>query len=363
MDNIFTVTMPDIGEGVIEAEVIKWLKTEGETLTQDEPVVVVMTDKATVELPAPHPGKLLKQYYKIGDTAILDKPIYDIVVEGKVEAKVIVKPKEEKTLATPKVRKLAKEMNIDINTIQGTGKDGMVTEEDLQKHTAIDKKEPIIGIKALMAKRMVESKKNIPHFSYFEQVEVSQLIELRENLKKDFKLSFMPLFIKALSLTIAKFPSINSSIDTAANKLVIHEKQGIGVAMSTELGLIVPVIKNVEKLSLKEIIAEFNDLKNKAGNGKLKPQEMKDSTITISNYGALSSGGKWATPIINFPESAILAMNRIQKAPIVKDDQILIGSVLNLSWSFDHRIIDGDLASRVSDYFANLLKDPGQLRD
>jgi pyruvate dehydrogenase E2 component (dihydrolipoamide acetyltransferase) len=354
MSDIFTVNLPDIGEGVVEGEVIQWLKKVGEPIKQDEPVVIVMTDKATVELPAPKPGKLAKQYIEPGQKATLHKPLYDI--ELGVEVK--------KVLATPATRRLAREKGININLATASGKDGRVTPQDLAPQKSSE--ESLIGIRKLMAEKMAESKRIIPHFSYFEEVEVSRLVKLRENFKKKgesqkIQVTYIPFFIRALSLTIQKFPIINSFIDMQAKKILYHESHNIGIAMSTDLGLIVPVIKNVQKLSLEETIKAYEEIKAHATANKLQPSDMKDATITISNFGAFGNGGLWATPIINVPEVAILAINKIQKRPHVKGEELQVSDMLNLSWSFDHRVIDGNLASQISHYFAGLVHNPGSL--
>ncbi len=405
MGKVVTVNLPDIGEGVVEGEVVEWLKNIGDSLGQDEPVVVVMTDKATVELPAPYPGTLSKQYFKPGEVAIKDKPLYEIEIAGDVSNKsekqdekldtIVVKtpnkseqkqkkskptPKKSsegnKALATPPVRKLAKDMGIEIHKIPGTGKEGRVTAEDLKStrqapagavtHFPDDEEKPLIGIQGLMAKKMAESKRTIPHFSYHEKVEARRLVKLRENMKKEgekegIQVTFMPFFIRALSLTITKFPMINSCYEEETGKLFIHKQQNIGIAMSTEHGLIVPVLKSIQKSSLNDIIRDFDALKNKALSGKLESKDMKESTITISNYGVLGGGGLWATPIINYPEAAILAVNKIQKQAVAKNDHVEAVDILNISWSFDHRFIDGDLAAKVSSHFSKLIQNPAQL--
>ncbi len=376
---IVTVPLPDIGEGVMEGEVVEWLKNEGEPLKQDEAVVVVMTDKATVELPAPYPGLLAKQYFKPGQIAIKGKPLYDIQVEGeapvlKETAKTFspapkaAKPKNlsGKALATPPVRHLAKELGIDLSQVSGSGKEGRVMREDLQRKEMYpaplsdDEELPLIGVKGLMAKRMAASKRTIPHFSYFESVDAARLLKLKDHAKKTgdkegLHVTFMPFFIRALSLTIQKYPELNSSFN--GQSLLTHKHHNIGIAMSTPQGLIVPVLKEVQELPLEEIIRAFDALKQKA----FTSEDMKGSTITISNYGVFGGGGLWATPIINPPEVAILAVNRIQKQPLVKGEQVVVGDVLNLSWSFDHRVIDGDKGAHISHHFANLINNPAQL--
>ena len=408
MSKIHTVTLPDIGEGVVEGEVIEWLKNLNDPVAQDEPVVIVMTDKATVELPAPYPGKIVKQYYRPGEISIKGKPLYDLeLAEGqtavpKQQAKLkesssgkpcpppvqqtvqvkreVLTETEGKALALPSTRKLAEEMGLDIEQVQGTGKEGRVTPDDLRKHgtgtqtheglqsplTRLpgDEEVPIIGIKNLMARKMAESKRKIPHFSYFEKVDATRLVSLRQKFKEEarkqnIQVTYMPFLIRALCLSLKKYPQFNSTIDQ--HTLIIHHQYNIGVAMASPLGLIVPVIKNVQDLSLIDLVHAYEDLKNRAASNKLHPNDMKDATITISNFGVLGDGGLWATPIINYPEVAILAVNRIQKQPLVRNGEIVIRDTLNLSWSFDHRIIDGDQASAFSHHYAKLIENPAPL--
>lgn len=404
MSKIHTVTLPDIGEGVVEGEVIEWLKNVNDIVAQDEPVVIVMTDKATVELPAPYPGKIVKQYYRPGEISIKGKPLYDLeLAEGhaaipkqqaKLKETAAAKPcptlvkqepqktetltEDEGTLALPSTRKLAKEMGINIDQVRGSGKDGRVTADDLRQYTnavqeafhtpmthlAGDEEVPIIGIKNLMSRKMLESKNKIPHFSYFEKADATRLVKLRQKFKEEaakqnIQVTYMPFLIRALCMTLKKFPQFNSSVDNA--KLIIHHQHNIGIAMASPLGLIVPVIKNVQDLSLIDLVHAYEELKNKANSNKLHPSDMKDATITISNFGVLGDGGLWATPIINYPEVAILAVNRIQKQPLVRNDEIVVRDTLNLSWSFDHRIIDGDQASAFSHHYAQLIENPAPL--
>jgi pyruvate/2-oxoglutarate dehydrogenase complex dihydrolipoamide acyltransferase (E2) component len=357
MSTLFTVTLPDIGEGVVEGEVIEWLKPVGSAVAQDEPVVIVMTDKATVELPAPHPGTIAKHYHKAGEVAKLGKPLYDIQLEGEV--------KQEGIKALPKVRHQAREMNIDLATVTPSGKNGRILEADLHiPHFSGDTDVPLIGIRGLMAKRMTQSNNDIPHFSFFEQADAIRLIQLRQNVSKaaleaGIHLTYMPFFIRALSLTINRFPEMNSSLH--AKNLVLHKPHHIGIAVASPHGLIVPVLKDVQTMGLEQVIRSYDQLMKKAKEGKLAPNELKEGTITLSNYGVLGSGGRWATPIINPPEVAILGVARIFKTPVAKNDKVVVGEVLNLSWSFDHRVIDGSLASQISHFFVQLIQNPASL--
>lgn len=407
MEQIHTVKMPDIGEGVVEGEVVDWLKKEGDSVSKDEPVVVVMTDKATVELPSPYQGKIVKHYYQVGQTAVKDHPLYDIELSSDVkittsiheeglaikkeevtkplktaEESVSVITKEGEALAVPFIRKMAKDLGIDLSLVPATGKRGEVTEWDLKAYVATskegkpqksiegryddDEELPLVGVRHFMVKKMAESHEHIPPFSYFEQVDATHLIQLRERTKEEaeqqgIRLTFMPFFIRALSLTIRKFPMINSSLDSSGKKLLIHKHHHIGLAMAIETGLIVPVLRDVQDLKLVDIVKQYDELKRKAQIGKLDLPSMKGATITISNYGVLGVGGLWATPIINFPEVAILAVARIQKQPVVKENQVVAKDILDVSWSFDHRVIDGELGASVSHYFNELIKNPAQL--
>lgn len=416
MGKIFTVLFPDIGEGVVEGEVIEWRKNVGDSLKQDEPVVLVMTDKATVELPAPHPGTLAKQYYTPGDVAIKDRPLYDIELESgngipegekakEVEKKKIPEEKspperrvssqplenrskedakgsETRGLAIPKVRRLAKQLGISLEGVQGSGKGGRITPEDLAGYHAEesrptaplapiwdlpgDQEYPVIGVKALMAKKMTLSKSLIPHFSYFEQADATRLVQLRNNLKtkaldEGLHLTYMPFVIRAISLCIRKHPLLNSSFDKEHSKVIVHHKQNIGIAMATSLGLIVPVLKGVETLGIEALIRAYETLIRRAHDNKLLSADMKEATFTISNFGSKTGTGLWATPVINYPEAAILATGRIHPHPLIKNGEVAIRDVIHLSWSFDHRIIDGDEATKISRTLCELLENPAAL--
>ncbi len=418
MTQEFVVALPDIGEGVVEGEVIEWRKQVGELVVKDEPVVVVMTDKATVELPSPHAGKLSRQFKAVGEIAVRDQPLYALeitvtepIAPKKTEAHVqqptasipqktpcplksYIEKKGAKAAAAPPVRKLAKEMHLDIQQVEGTGKEGRVTEEDLLNfqqryykapvaagtssgraappissstpvlHLEDDETQPMTGLRHIIAEKMVESKYIVPHFSFFDQADATHLVTLRESIREEagkygFTVSFMPFFIKALSETLLKFPQVNGSVDLVEKTLLIHKHHNIGVAARGPNGLLVFTIKNVQNLSLYEVVKIYEELLVKAKEGKLERADLTESTITISNFGPL--GGLWATPIINYPEVAILGLAKIRKEPIVKDDAILIRQMVNLSWSFDHRVIDGELAAQVSNTFIQLLENPTQL--
>lgn len=424
MASIVTITLPDIGEGVVEGEVIAWQKQVGDSVKKDEGVVTVMTDKATVELPSPFAGRLVKQYFQPGQIAIKDKPLYDIetdevVIGAKKTSSTPVKTEPSSlretpssstsssiketlptfssspsnVLATPATRKLAQELNVNLQLVKGTGKEGRITDADVVRfhasqgrlstsrtpsgraapdirsstpilHLPDDEQQPLIGLRHIIAEKMVESKFIIPHFSYFDQVDATRLVQLRDKMKgqaekENIKLTYMPFFIRALSKTLLQFPQCNASVDLEQSSLVIHKHHHIGIAAKIDAGLVVAVLKNVQEMSLNDLIRAYDALMKKAREGKLERSDMQDSTITITNFGAI--GGQWATPIINYPEVAILGVAKIQKTPVVINNAVAIREMLNLSWSFDHRVIDGDQAANFSNAYIQLLENPAQI--
>lgn len=361
----FSVKLPDIGEGVVEGQVIEWLKKVGEPVGQDEAVVVVMTDKATVELPSPHQGVLAKQCYHAGEIAKVGEPIYEISL---TDSKIAFK---EEILATPHTRHLADELGVKIETLQGSGKEGRITDEDVEKAAHIRKPEngqeerlPIIGVRYAVAEKMSESKTRIPDYSYFDSLDATRLIQLRNKIKaeaekENIKVSYMPFILRALSMTMLKFPLLNSSVDFEKKEIILHAQHDVGIAVNQEEGLIIAVLRNVEKMGMQEVVRSYDALMKKVQKGELSREERVHSTITVSNFGPL--GGKWATPIINYPESAILGIAKIRKEPVVRGEEIVIRDLMNLSWTFDHRVIDGELAAKVSNYFIHLLENPMEL--
>ncbi len=356
MEQIFTVTLPDIGEGVVEGEVIRWLKNVGETLQQDEPVVQVMTDKATVELPAPYPGVLQKQYVETGQKAIKDEPLYDIFLEGE--------PLPKKVLATPKTRGVAKELGVDIQKVKGSGKEGRVEVRDLKVPSENDEICPLIGIRHQMAEKMTLSKQTIPHFSYFDRLDATALIQLKGRIQTEarsvgVRLTYMPFVLRALSLTLKEFPELNASIDAERGELILHKDHHIGIAAKTDEGLVVATLHSVQEMNLEAVIRSYDQLMKQVKEKRLTRQELTGSTITVSNFGPL--GGRWATPIINPPEVSILGVAKISKEVVVHADEMAIRPMMNLSWSFDHRVIDGELAASASNKMISLLESPLKL--
>ena len=396
--------LPDIGEGIVECELVKWLVSEGQAIAEDQPVVEVMTDKALVEIPAKYSGVVSKLYYAEGEIAKVHTPLFAMTVSDSAatpgcrpgsprqdEPSVnksqqaqsvasVVAPTNGKALASPAVRRLARELGIDLSQVQGSGDKGRVLKQDLQKPapggqciasanqqsapapSGGTRTEPIRGIKAAMAKQMSHSVFTVPHFTVSDEIELDRLIDARNQLKGSFekqgvKLSFMPFFIKALSLALKQFPIINSQVNADCSEITYFDDHNIGMAVDSKLGLLVPNIKGVQHLSLFDIAQKSNQLVELAREGKLKSQDLKGGTITISNVGVL--GGTVATPVINAPESAIVALGKIQRLPrFDAQDKVVPVNIMQVSWSGDHRIIDGATMVKFNNCWKSYLENP-----
>jgi 2-oxoisovalerate dehydrogenase E2 component (dihydrolipoyl transacylase) len=392
--------LPDIGEGIVECEVVKWLVKEGESIVEDQAVVEVMTDKALVEIPAKYTGVVAKLYYAEGDIAKVHSPLFAMqsdetgvqapqptTVEEKVEAPATVtsvpqtsEPANDQTtgkaLASPAVRRLAREMDIDLAQVQGTGEKGRVLKADLTtstqqsteqvqpavKSTGGKRTEAIRGIKAAMAKHMMHSVFTVPHFTVSEEIQMDNLMAARAQLKPSFekegvKLSFMPFFIKAMSLALEQFPIVNSQVNADCTEVTYFDDHNIGLAVDSKVGLVVPNIKGVQHLSLLEVAKKANELVDLAREGRLGSADLKGGTISISNIGVL--GGTVATPVINAPESAIVALGKIQRLPrFDENDNVKAVNIMHVSWSGDHRIIDGATMVRFNNLWKSYLENP-----
>ena len=390
--------LPDIGEGIVECEVIEWKVKEGDLIEEDQVVVDVSTDKAIVEIPSMYNGRVTKLYYGEGDIAKVHGALFAIEIEGAEEAVVSAEgslltegspsvvsaekpaPANQSTVfTTPAVRKMAREHDLDLGTFAGSGKQGRVLKEDVLDFlsadpelvhvaplsTGIDRVEPIRGVRKLMAERMATSVASIPHFTYVDEIDITKLAEFRKTLKNtyvtdDLKITMMPLFIKALSLAIKEFPIINSSPNEDLTELTYRANHNIGLAVDGKTGLLVPNIKNVEQLGILDVAREVTRLVDAARSGKINPADLKGGTITISNIGAI--GGTVATPIINMPEVAIVALGKIQKLPRFDDEgNIVSRSVMNVSWSGDHRVIDGGTIARFCNLWKSYLEVPSTM--
>lgn len=404
--------LPDIGEGIVECEIVEWLIKEGDVLAEDQPVCDVMTDKALVQIPAKYAGKVVKLHYAKGEIAKVHSPLFQQEIAGTSTAAPVAaasvaapvsaaKPASVagastaapagngKALASPAVRRLARELNIDLSLVPGSGEKGRVYKDDVKAYANGGAKavaaavkapaavaatvtssgggrvEPIKGIKAAMARQMQDSVSTIPHFTYCEEIDLTELIALRSQLKDQYakqgiKLTLMPFFMKAMSLAIKQFPIMNSQVNSDCTELTYFDDHNIGIAVDSKVGLLVPNIKGCQNKSIVQIAQELTRLTEAAREGRVSPAELKGGTITISNIGAL--GGTVATPIINKPEVAIVALGKTQLLPRFNAKGEVEGrSLMQISWSGDHRVIDGGTIARFTNLWKSYLEQPSSM--
>ncbi len=413
--------MPELAESVIEGEIVKWLVKEGEHVKQDQPLVEVMTDKVTVEIPSPYEGVLLKQVAPEGAVVPIGKPIAIFGKEGETVADVhehVQAPAKEATtgatsqspattppttpapttqapstasptkgngqprrtaseaetaelspfgrpLAAPAVRRLARELGVDLANVRGSGEGGRIGREDVQrvanlgpaaarpaaKQTAASQESeriPLRGLRRVIADHMVHSKHTAAHTLHVDEADLTELVSMRERAKEKaaaagIKLTYLPFFVKAVTGALKRHPYVNASLDDEKHEIVLKKYYNIGIAANTDEGLVVPVIHHADDKTIFELATEIAALADKARHGKLSHDEITDGTFTITNVGSV--GGLFTFPIINYPEVAILGTHSIQQRPVVRDGQIVIRNMMYLSISFDHRVVDGAVAA------------------
>ena len=374
---------PDVGEGIVEGEIVRWLVAEGESVAEHQPLVEMETDKAVVEIPSPCAGRLREQRGKPGtvvavgdvlavieeraETAPPRQPFAAGVVGELEEA-----PEAEPAVATqeapkilPRERKLAEELGIDLRRVAGSGPQGRITEDDLR--TAVGEgaetadRLPLQGVRRTMARAMAISAATAVPATIMASADALALRQLKEReralaAQRGLRLSWLCFLLKALTLVLERFPLLNSSLDAEKQEIVLHRTLHIGVAVDTPDGLLVPVVRNARRLSIFDLAAVLQDFSQRARERRLTPAELKGGTFTVSNYGAV--GGMWGTPIINPPEAAILGIGRIEEAAVVRDGQVTARPLIPLSLSFDHRIIDGATAQRFLNALVEHLENP-----
>ncbi|MFN3396007.1 MAG: dihydrolipoamide acetyltransferase family protein [Thermodesulfovibrionales bacterium] len=376
--------LPDLGEGMTEAEIRRWLVKEGEMVEEHQVVLEIETDKAVVEVPSPIKGKVLRINKDVGEVARVGEVLMTID-EGAIEEKPTEKevrsvsvvgtlPEEEEILATPAVRALARELGVKIEDIKGSGPGGSITKEDVIEASksvkgAMDQygpveRLPIRGLRRTISKNLLQSQKTTAFVTGMDEADITELWYLRERekksiLEKGIHLTFMPFFIKAVQHALIEHPLLNASVDEEREEIIIKRYYNMGIAVDTPDGLMVPVIRDVDKKSILELAAEIQELSQKARERKIKIEEMKGSTFTITNYGHF--GGTFATPIINYPDVAILGTGKITEKPWVKDGQVVIRKILPLSLTFDHRVTDGVDSARFLSKVIQYLEDPALL--
>jgi pyruvate dehydrogenase E2 component (dihydrolipoamide acetyltransferase) len=439
---LFRFVLPDIGEGVVEAEVQRWYVKPGDHVVEDQPLVEVMTDKATVTIPSPRRGTVTRLLHEVGQVAKVHQPMLEMVEDARSEhfPSVSVEtapaeaapavgapaplaeaagqaPPRKRALATPAVRALARQMGVDIQGVPGTGAGGRVTKEDLARvrngHGAPaqvlpagegdagdgealppgatgatppqraapfadelprrrptsevehgDEVVPLRGLRRRMAERMAQSKRTAAHFTFVEQADVTDLVKVKERIsaaaaEQGVKVTFLPFFVKAAVAALRRHPWLNATLDEARGEVRLRRDFHIGIASATEQGLLVPVVRHADRLSLLNLAQEIERLAAESKAGRARPEEMGGSTFTITSLGA--EGGLFATPIINFPEVAILGIHRIRPTPVVREGQIVARDVMHVSLSCDHRVVDGHMAADFAYALIRYLEDPNLL--
>ncbi|HEV8596044.1 MAG TPA: dihydrolipoamide acetyltransferase family protein [Thermoplasmata archaeon] len=401
--------LPDIGEGVHEGEITKWLVKEGDPIKEEQLFVEVMTDKVTVQLPSPFTGTVLKLLAKEGEVVRVGSSIIVVGDEGETApaprsgeedfAAVPVPPpataappapaaqSSGEVLATPGVRRLARELSVDLAAVRGTGPRGRITEEDVRglsggvkpavplpkSETALprpatgaqpEERIPVHGIRRRIAEKMQKSKNTAAHFTFVEEVDMTNLVHLRDKMKgkaekKGVKLTYLPFVIRAVVASLKDHPTLNATMDDDKQEIVVKRYYNIGIATATDAGLIVPVVHEADKKDLNALAKEIERLAEAARTNKLTPNDITGGTFTITSLGAL--GGIFATPIINWPEVAIVGIHRIEKRPVVHDDQVVVREMMYLTCSFDHRVIDGHVGAAFVESLKEYLEHPALL--
>lgn len=406
----YVFRLPDLGEGAVEAEIVAWHVEPGAAVAEDDLLVEVMTDKATMEITSPVTGRLVSRHGEVGEALPVGSPLAVFEADaatveaagardeepqpGKdaVEraerapaaepvpsaAKAAAPPRGAHPLAAPAVRKRAEELGIDLSAVRGTGPDGRITHEDLDARlagggvttrsarpaTRPDEQVKVVGLRRKIAEKMAESKRRIPHYAYVEELDVTELEALRAHLNTRFalsrpKLTLLPFLITALTKALADFPQINATYDDEAGVVTRHGAVHMGLATQTPNGLMVPVIRDAQAQDLWDLAREIVRLSSAARDGSAKRDELSGSTITVTSLGPL--GGIAHTPVVNYPEVAIVGPNRIVERPVYRDGQIVPRKLMNLSASFDHRIVDGFDAASFIQAVKGLLEHPATL--
>lgn len=442
---LFEFALPELGEGLHEGRISKWLVKPGDKIEEDDAVAEVENDKSLVELPSPVGGTIKELKVSEGTTSVVGDVLLSIEIEGEIpehakaqqaEAKAsqedegddssasassddssgasssadkesagkqatsqsadsapaesTAKSSAHDVLATPGVRKYARESGIDIANVTGTGNHGKVTKEDIdtfkadgsgqaaeqtQEAPAADAKanrpeltgeEPeervaLPMIRQAIARAMVKSAYTAPHVTLMDEVDVTQLVKLRKEVKpmmeqRGVKITYLPFIVKAMIAALRQYPQVNSSFDEEKQELILKHYYHVGIATDTERGLLVPVVRHADKKNMWTIAEDINDLAGRGRAGKLQSSEMRGSTISITNIG--SAGGMFFTPIINYPEVAILGVGRISEKPVIKDGEFAVGQMMALALSFDHRVVDGALGQNFLNEIKRLLENP-----
>ncbi|HYQ81808.1 MAG TPA: dihydrolipoamide acetyltransferase family protein, partial [Anaeromyxobacteraceae bacterium] len=419
--------------------IVKWLVKPGDVILEDQPLVEVMTDKATVTIPSPRRGRVTRLFWKEGDVAKVHAPLLEMEVAqqpsapGPAEATrsqgapapaqaapvegahrqpsppgrgraepaeaaggegargpAVAAPGARKALATPAVRAAARQMGVDINSVAGTGPGGRVTRDDLARGNGnghgggtwvtpaasvrgppapagpapAEERVPLRGVRRRIAEKMAQSKRTAAHFTYVDQVDVTELKRTKEKIaaaagEEGVRVTYLPFIVKAAVAALKRFPQLNASLDEEKQEIVVKRHYDVGIASATDAGLMVPVVRGADRLSLLDLAREIERLAQDAKAGKARPEDQGGSTFTVTSLGAL--GGLFATPVINYPEVAILGIHSIRPTPVARDGQVVIREVMHLSLTSDHRVVDGHVAAAFTAEVIRLLEEPSLL--
>jgi len=331
--------LPDLGEGLTEGEVSRWLVSEGDDVAEDQPLVEIQTDKTTVEIPSPAAGKVAQILVEEGAVVPVGTILVVIGEDGAAPVANQPEPQREtakKVRATPLVRRLAQELGVDLESLDGTGPQGRITEQDVRgasggAEPAEGRREPLRGVRRLIAEHMSRAHKEVPAVTWVEECDFSGV---------DLKL-LVPTVLKAVAETLKEFPELNARLD--GDEIVYLDRYDLGVAVQTDDGLVVPVVRGCDSASVDELAEEVRRLAEAARGGALKPEELRGSTFTVTSAGKLA--GLLQTPIVNHPEVAILSIGRIAERPVVRDGQLAVAQTGYVSVTFDHRVVDGARAA------------------
>jgi len=414
---VYEFKLPDIGEGVAEAEVLKWLAKEGDAIKEEQPLVEVMTDKVNVQVPAPRSGRVARILVREGEVAKVGQTI--IVIDEGAGGSPAPPPTEQpmrapepsdqggvarpveptqgasagmEVLATPATRRLARELGVDLSRLKGSGPLGRVVDADVRgaagskvaesvaiqsppvaaspasgpvgREQGEEEVVPLRGVRKLISEHLSKSKETAVHVTHVDEVDMTELALLREALKgsadrKGVHLTYLPLIMKALIPAFKEFPYVNASLDEQSGNILLKKYYNIGIATDTPQGLIVPVVRDVESKDIFEIAKEIEAAAVKARNGQLALEEVRGSTFTITNVGAI--GGLFSTPIINYPEVAILGLQKVTKRVMVREGKLEIRDMAYISLTFDHRVFDGAYAARFTTRLIDSLQDTKKL--
>ncbi len=383
---------PDVGEGIAEGEIVRWLVKEGDSVKEDQDLLEVETDKALLTLNSPYTGKVTQLHGKEGEIIKVGDVLTTIEAGGEQATALEAEKRDSGTVvgtlgdnevvevvrpvqATPAVRALAKQMQIDLASVKGTGPGGRITKEDVETAAAKTapqagaeadaygsvEKIPLRGIRRTVAKRMAEASKRVAEVTIWEDADITELEQVRAKERKvaeekGVKLTYLPFLIKAVLPALKVHPYFNASLDEAAEAIILKKYFNVGIAVDTPDGLIVFVIKDADRKNILDLAKETATLAEKARHRKIDLHELKGSTFTITNYGVV--GASYGTPIINYPEVAILGLGKIEDRPVVRNGQIAIRKIMPLSLAFDHRVIDGVEAGRFLGVVIQHLEDP-----